>query len=140
MDIIVTGHGNFASGLQSTIQLLAGSIERIHYIDFTDGMSEESLTSDYLELISPGKEYLFFCDLVGGTPYKTAARISAKDTDNIGVVAGCNIGSLLEVGLSLSDQREDIDQFTEELVRNSLRGTQVFKFKPIQHEEITDGI
>ena len=32
MQIIVTGHGNFASGIESTVKLLAGSIKNIKYI------------------------------------------------------------------------------------------------------------
>ncbi len=43
MQIIVTGHGNFASGIESTVKLLAGSIKNIKYIDFTEDMNEESL-------------------------------------------------------------------------------------------------
>lgn len=140
MEIIVTGHGNFASGFQSTVKLLAGSIEQIKYIDFTEKMTEESLSDEFLKIIIPNKKYIFFCDLVGGTPYKEAAKISTKNANNIGVVAGCNIGSLLEVGIRLDGIDDNIEQITKDLLDISLKGTQVFKLKKIKNDEITDGI
>ena len=33
MEIIITGHGNFASGIESTVKLLAGSIKNVKYAD-----------------------------------------------------------------------------------------------------------
>lgn len=142
MDIIVTGHGQFASGIESTVKLLAGNIDRIHYIDFTEKMSDRTLSAEFSKLISVDKDYVFFCDLVGGTPYKEAVKISTLHQETIGVVAGCNIASLIEVGLSLSDKKEDIKQFTDSLIALSLKGTQTFRFKQSSHEkkEGEDGI
>lgn len=140
MDIIVTGHGHFATGLSSTIQLLAGELPHVHYVDFTKEMSEENLVDQLKSIMVKDKSYVFFCDLVGGTPYKEAARLSAADDKRIGVVAGCNLASLLEVGISLADSDNDVDYLTEELVTISQKGTQVFKVKPIKQEVIEDGI
>ena len=37
--IIVTGHGNFASGIESTMKLIMGEQEKIAFIDFKEGMT-----------------------------------------------------------------------------------------------------
>lgn len=83
MQIIVTGHGNFASGIESTVKLLAGSIKNIKYIDFTEDMNEESLMKKFEEAIKLNEHIVFFCDLLGGTPYKQAAILSTKSKKDI---------------------------------------------------------
>jgi len=96
--LIITGHGLYASGLRSSLELLAGPNEDVHFLDFPAEMTEQGLKQRMEEVIQsfPEEELLFICDILGGTPYKNAA-ILANVTDRIEVVAGCNIGSILEV-------------------------------------------
>ena len=49
---IITGHGKYATGIRSAIELLAGPQESFKYIDFSEGMSEEDLAKDVLEIIT----------------------------------------------------------------------------------------
>ncbi|MFD1317569.1 PTS sugar transporter subunit IIA [Loigolactobacillus zhaoyuanensis] len=141
MKIIVTGHGNFASGLQSTIKLLAGSIPNTMFIDFTVEMSETDLAAKFQQQIG-SDNILFFCDLVGGTPYKEAAKLSFTDEEKFAVVAGCNIGSLLELGLNQSSlAQKSIKEVAEEFVKVSQSGTQFFQHRQVvQPQNDEDGI
>ena len=41
--IVLSGHGKFASGLNSSIQLIAGKQEGFEVVDFLEGMSSEAL-------------------------------------------------------------------------------------------------
>lgn len=95
--LIITGHGQYASGLQSSLELLAGANEDLVFIDFHGDMTESELKHQMEETIErhQGDEFLIVCDIVGGTPYKNAA-VLANDSDRIEVVAGCNLGSILE--------------------------------------------
>src|SRR5689334_17358727 len=95
--IIITGHGHFATGLQSTIELLAGRQEDLFFINFVENDSDITLKEKFEKMMNsqPNAEFLFFCDLLGGTPYKTAATI-AFNNEKVAVVAGCNVASLLE--------------------------------------------
>ena len=47
--IIVAGHGNFASGITSMLELVVGKPENYEYIDFLQGESQEALEDDYRE-------------------------------------------------------------------------------------------
>ena len=38
--LIVTGHGNFGSGLTSSLNLIAGEQENYQYVDFTKEVDE----------------------------------------------------------------------------------------------------
>lgn len=97
---IVTGHGHFASGIQSTIKLLVGIQENIAYIDFPEGESNENLREKLEAELKDNRydTYLFFCDLAGGTPYKEAATLSANRKD-AAVTAGCNVGHCWKASL-----------------------------------------
>ncbi|AVK99183.1 hypothetical protein [Pediococcus inopinatus] len=141
MQIIVTGHGNFASGIGSTVKLLAGSIDGVQYIDFTEDMNENNLAKKFKDIISNGEKTLFFCDLVGGTPYKQAVVASDGQEDRIAVVAGCNVGSLLELGLNsgvLKDQ--SILDIANLFVETSKKNTKVFAHAEQEEEVPDDGI
>lgn len=96
--IIIAGHGNFGSGLMSSLDLLAGANQDIIAVDFLGDMSEDDLKNQMEDIITQflDEEILFVCDILGGTPFKTAATL-ANSAERIEVVAGCNLGSILEV-------------------------------------------
>ena len=76
--------------------------------------------------------------MVGGTPYKVAAKL-AFENKNIKVVAGCNLASLLE---TMFNQYNSLDNYANELVKISKMGTQILELDDISSEnEISkDGI
>ena len=124
--IIVSGHGIYATGMKSSFELLAGYNESINFIDFTCDDSEETLGEKYNEIINKNSNtsILFFCDILGGTPYKTAAVI-ANDKDNMEVVAGCNVGSLIEA--SFQNDNMSVKALAEAVVNSSINSTCLFK-------------
>lgn len=142
MEIIVTGHGNFTSGIESTVKLLAGSIKNVKYINFTEGMGEEDLMQDFQKAIESDKHIVFFCDLLGGTPYKQAAVISTKSDKDISVVCGCNVGALLENGLTGIDKFTDSVELANSLIKSTKQGIKLFGMSNHTNatEPLSDGI
>lgn len=127
MQIIVTGHGNFASGIESTVKLLAGSIAGVHYIDFTGDMSEEDIATKLKDQADQDKQTLFFCDLLGGTPFKQAAVYKANNKNaDVEVICGCNVGSLLEIALPGFDNYETTDALAKAIMNSSKAGIKQF--------------
>ncbi|WP_242359666.1 PTS sugar transporter subunit IIA [Lactococcus petauri] len=137
MKIVVTGHGCFSSGIKSTISLLAGEIQKIHYIDFLEEMSEKDLKKKFVDIIDEASNgVVFFCDLFGGTPYKQAAVLSTE-YPNVAVVAGCNVGALLEVSLQSIDEAQKVSEL---LIEATMKGVRKFGKQRIAQEEVSDGI
>ena len=99
--IIITGHGNFATGLISSLKLIAGSQENLIGVDFLKEDTTESLENMIEEAINKlGNEVLVLSDLAGASPFRAAAELSQKNEDkNIKIIAGTNLGMLLEVAL-----------------------------------------
>ena len=74
--IVVTGHGHFATGLTSSVELIGGKPEHYHAVDFvqedsTDDL-EKKLEAAFASLKDCTDGILVFTDLVGGSPFKVS--------------------------------------------------------------------
>ncbi|WP_332237383.1 PTS galactosamine/N-acetylgalactosamine transporter subunit IIA [Sporolactobacillus sp. KGMB 08714] len=97
--IVLTGHGNFASGIYSTIQLLGGEQEKFVPIDFTKGMTADELHQKFetaIQRMDSSEGIIFFTDIPGGTPFNQAAASKFKH-QNIEILSGTNIPMLMEI-------------------------------------------
>lgn len=109
--LIVTGHGHFASGMTSSINLIAGAQENYIAVDF-DGEGTEKLENDLKEAIdklSNCEGIIIFSDLAGGSPFKTAVLLTF-DKSNIKVISGTNLPMLCEISMAriMNDTFDDL--------------------------------
>ena len=100
--IIITGHNNFASGILSSLTMIAGAKDNIFAVDFLSDDNDESLEGKFNKIISDNKdsEILFVCDLMGGTPFKVTSKL-AFTNNNYEVVTGINLGGLIDTSMKL---------------------------------------
>ncbi|MDO4467491.1 MAG: PTS sugar transporter subunit IIA [Bacillota bacterium] len=98
--ILVTGHGQYASGVLSAIELIAGPQKDFVAVNFDGEISqlEEDLYKGYLQLQNC-VGVIVFSDLPGGSPFKLAVTV-AQQFKNIEVLAGTNFPMLLEIVVS----------------------------------------
>ena len=100
--IIVTGHGRFAEGITSSINLIAGPQENYAVVNFEHEVDE--LESDLVSALQSLKDcsgVIIFTDLAGGSPYKTAA-IVAQNFENVEIIVGTNLPMLAEIVMARS--------------------------------------
>lgn len=121
--IVLMGHGNYATGIKSTIRLIVGPTVGVNYIDFLEEDSSETLMEKSIKVVeeNKGNNIVFICDILGGTPFNTAVKISLEN-EGIGVVAGCNISAIIEM-IMMKDSFE-LEELTDQLVnitKNSVR-------------------
>ncbi|MBC5996949.1 PTS sugar transporter subunit IIA [Romboutsia ilealis] len=96
--IIIIGHGNFGSGLNSTLEIIAGKYDFVKYGDFTSEKSPEEFKAEVrleLEKLRDKDKIFFFTDVVGGTPFKVACELKLED-DRIEVFYGTNMAMIIE--------------------------------------------
>lgn len=112
--LIITGHGNFGSGLKSSLDLIVGSYEFIKVVDFTEGKSSEALKNEIANLTKDSsKKVYIFTDLPGGTPFKVSSELKLEN-ENIEVLCGTNLPMLIEATMTISLGCEiDIDLIRE---------------------------
>lgn len=99
--LIITGHGQFASGLVSALELLIGHQELLAAVDFESGQSWDTLMEhlkDAVGTMQTCHELLILCDMIGGSPYKCAAALTDADP-RLTVLYGINLGMTLELAI-----------------------------------------
>lgn len=97
--IIVTGHGNFATGMSSAVELVAGAQENYIAVDFLQEDTPDTLKErlNYaIEELENCSEVIIFSDLIGGSPFKVSAELSMEKDEKIIVLSGTNLGMLVE--------------------------------------------
>lgn len=96
--IIVTGHGNFATGITSALETIMGKQEQYINVDFPRGDTATELKENISKAIGKlekCKNIVVFADLLSGSPFNTAIMKAMKD-ERIKVIYGVNLGMLVE--------------------------------------------
>lgn len=126
--MILTGHGGFATGLLSAVELLAGQPENLLAVDFTVDMDQEALEERILARIAefdqPGR-VLILADIVGGTPFKAAVKLSLEH-DGITVVSGVSLSVLLQLAADSSGGGDIDDESLQAAVEGGKMALRVF--------------
>ncbi|HEM3144069.1 TPA: PTS sugar transporter subunit IIA [Streptococcus suis] len=119
--VIVVAHGQFASGILTSLKLIAGEVENIEAIDFSEGMSAQELKVRIKSAILGEREVLILTDLLGGTPFKVSVELAAEQKEqNVVVLSGLNLAMILEANFSrLTD---DLEQLVGKLITTSKDG------------------
>ena len=139
INIVITGHGNYASGILSAVNLIVGNPENLVAVDFLSSDSAEVLADQLERSVSNASTQgtLVFCDLLGGTPFKQAVLLKSKHL-NLEVVAGANLPMVAECivlrqGMSLAE-------LTDHSVNVGKEGIEKYVFKHINKENEIEGI
>ena len=143
--IIVTGHGEFATGMLSSLKLIAGEQENLIGVDFTANDNTETLEMKFKEAINElnCNEIIVLSDLAGGSPFKVSVVLSQTIKDKkIRVISGTNLGMILEVSLCRDGMEVDeLIEFAKNSGVNSIKPFDVIK-KDEEEEDLyeVDGI
>lgn len=140
--LIISGHGNFASGLRTSIKLIAGEPYNVEYVDFEETDSTETLKEKYyasLKNLNNCDGILALSDLAGGSPFKTLVEVKTEIEKPMEVVGGTNLPMALEISMT-KDIIDDVPSLSESAIEVGKSG--VIKFEFIVHEDIEceDGI
>lgn len=132
--VIVTGHGSFATGLESNVKMLAGAEASLISVPFPDGMPPEELSeklSDALARYQDCPYTLVLADLAGGTPFNRASELSVG-RENVRVISGVNSSMLMDLCMRniTEDEITDIDALAEEIMQTARDNIGMFRLEP----------
>lgn len=99
---VLTGHGVFAEGLGSALEMVAGPQEHFRIVTFCEEEAQsfpEQLGAAISELHTACGSVVIFCDLLGGTPFNQA-MLKTAELPEVRVVTGTNLPMLLEALLA----------------------------------------
>ncbi|NGL83328.1 PTS sugar transporter subunit IIA [Streptococcus equi] len=127
ISIIVIGHGHFASGIVSSLELIAGKQEGITAIDFTAEMTAADVHERLSVVLQPKAQALVLCDLLGGTPFKVAATLMEELSETtLDVLSGLNLAMLMEAVFARQEQL-DLEQTVAKLLTTAKEGISNWK-------------
>lgn len=139
--LIVTGHGNFGTGLTSSLKLIAGDPQNYVAVDFPQEDSPEDLAVKLAAAMDELKDndgILVLSDLPGGSPFKTAVEVGFP-RGNVQVIAGTNLPMLIEVNL-MRTFMEDLGTLTDMALNSGKDNIVKYTFVAPVQEESEDGI
>lgn len=102
--IMVTGHGHFATGIQSALELILGEQTDFAAVDFPEGDTKTELETNIrqaLDSLADMNKIMVFCDLLSGSPFNTVVMEAMTD-DRLTVYYGANLGMLIETLMNRS--------------------------------------
>ena len=126
--IIISGHGHFASGIASSLDLIMGIPENLVIIDFPDGDNIDHLQLEFDSAVKSFKdeEIIIFVDIFSGSPFNVAMRL-AMQNPHIHLYYGTNLGMLMET-LTKIKFSDNLKEVLDEIVK--IGKDQVGHFNP----------
>lgn len=115
--IIISGHGNFASGILSSLALIMGkeSLSFCEAIDFNESISfvelKQKILAKYQTLNEQCDHVVVLTDIKSGTPFNVSTEISLS-VDNLSVLYGINLPLLFQL---LFERKNKSDNYTDVL-------------------------
>ncbi|MFC0291399.1 PTS sugar transporter subunit IIA [Bombilactobacillus bombi] len=125
--ILIATHGNFASGIAKSIELLTGETANITAIDaYVDDNDLDKELNNYIQTVNPQDNIYVFTDIYGGSVNQKIMITFQKNNISARIITGFNLPLLLEITTTkklLSDDELDqiISQSRAELKRCSLK-------------------
>lgn len=133
--VIVTGHGNYGSGLYSALKLIAGESENVLALDFTgDGIDEyDKSLRGALDKMKAYDACLILTDIAGGTPFNRSVIIS-QEYDRVEVLTGSNFQMLYTAAYAMGSLEEAL----EDIVSEGKKGISHFQLENTYDDEDDD--
>ena len=114
--IIITGHGHFADGMKSALELISGLQKDLHAVNFAEGDTPEALSEKLAKILKiyENDSVVIFTDIIGGAPFRQAALL-ASSRENLDVVYGTTLHMLVEAVLE-NDHCGDVRKLVADLL------------------------
>jgi len=111
--ILIAGHGNFATGLYSSVKIILGEQDFITCLDcyVKQGQDIEFEIKSILDSFEPNDEIICLTDLLGGSVNNEFMKI--KESRKIKLITGTNLNLLINLILNIESD-ELIDNYIDE--------------------------
>lgn len=134
--IIVTGHGNFAKGITTALEVVLGKQEMYIDVNFPSGDTATQLEENMTRAINEFENcenIVVFADLLSGSPFNTAIMQAMRD-DRIKVVYGVNFGMLVEAVMN-RNIGTDIEELVEKAVETGKNQVGIFNADAVKDSD-----
>ena len=109
-EIIVIGHGGYADGIRTNLEMVVGVPENMHFLNFALSQERTELEDNLDKMLEQMKdeEVLFCCDLPGATPFQVSAIRTAANPEKYQTVVGINQMAYMEMAMEETGTAKDL--------------------------------
>ncbi len=138
--MVLVSHGDFAAGLKTSLDMLAGKREDVRAVGLPDGKTADEFAVMFKECIkdiAEEDEIILLADIVGGSPLTTALNVLANEGKlaNTITIGGMNLP--LALTAVLMKDSADKETFVDTVLSEAKTALQEFKLEqPAEDEEI----
>lgn len=140
MKILIVGHGEYATGMKSSIKLLTGVNNNIDAINLNEELTHNEYTMMVQEYVTNNKDLIIFADMTGGAPFQIASReiLLNEDSENQFVIGGVSVGCILEVVMNtlVLNSEDELENIINTAVNNIQEMTSIISRKDLVSQEI----
>jgi len=114
---LIATHGNLATGVKSTLDIIIGHTENVFLIEayVKENKGIEHDLAALLKTLARNEELIIFTDLLGGSITNQAVRFTQGR--NVHIVSGFNLALLIEV--LMADTSTPAEEVIESAIQNS---------------------
>lgn len=132
---LIATHGEFAKGIQSSLNILAGKGDDVTVINAY--MTDEDYTPvivDFIKSIGQNEQGFIFTDLFGGSVnQKVVTEVLIADREDIFILSNVNLAIILSILFLPED-----NPVTAEMIREAINESQVTLVQTNQNDEEED--
>ncbi|SCH84835.1 MULTISPECIES: PTS sugar transporter subunit IIA [unclassified Romboutsia] len=140
MKILIVGHGEYATGMKSSIKLLTGVSNNIEAINLNEELTHNEYTMMVQEYVANNKDLIIFADMTGGAPFQIASReiLLNEESENQFVIGGVSVGCILEVVMNtlVLNSEDKLENIINTAVNNIQEMTSIISRKDLVTQEI----
>ena len=140
MKILIVGHGEYATGMKSSIKLLTGVNNNIDAINLNEELTHNEYTMMVQEYVANNKDLIIFAYMTGGAPFQIASReiLLNEDSENQFVIGGVSVGCILEVVMNtlVLNSEDELENIINTAVNNIQEMTSIISRKDLVSQEI----
>ncbi|KOS63675.1 PTS sugar transporter subunit IIA [Lysinibacillus agricola] len=119
INILVVTHGKMAEGIIHSAKMFTSEADNVEFLCLMEDMGQDELSdlmNEKMKGLSNEEQFLIFCDIIGGTPFKISSKFSFNN-DNVSVFYGVNLPILVHA--ILTRDGKCLSSLTSELVEVS---------------------
>ena len=111
--IFLASHGNFASGMKSSLDILLGKSDNVTVFDaYLDEQNIQDVMEVFYSTVNEGEQVVLLSDLYGGSVNQVMYLFLERP--NTMLVAGVNLALVLELSIRESITEEELMEMVEQ--------------------------
>lgn len=138
--MVLVSHGDFAAGLKTSLDMLAGKREDVLAVGLPDGKTADEFAVMFKECIkdiAEEDEIILLADIVGGSPLTTSLNVLADAGKLASTITIGGMNLPLALTAVLMKDSADKETFVDTVLSEAKTALQEFKLEqPAEDEEI----